>query len=258
MEKEIYTPAELLGLGNTEDELDYIAEEEANQMEGLGFIRILNRHGFRNRLRHAWSRAVHRSVTRSLKNAIAPKTVKALALHSKQFSTDTKRGIASGSVKSGDETFYIRREITGQTGIFEMFNDTIDKVAGITNISKAKLPELVNLLMDRMTIREGEGTDVKNAEYNPMTYGSTDPALLNGEISVVVGGKTVFTLPVNDFMKPKKNTMGPADGRDFDVPVFIPEQTNIQIRIEFAGTVDNTNQHFVEVAFHGASTKPVK
>ena len=257
MEKEMYSPDELMGIQRAYN-LDNLLEQTADQVEGLGFAKFFNRKGFFHHFKPVIYRQITRSVISRVKNSIAPKTVKALSVHSNKFSVDTKRAIANGSVKSADSTFYIRREITGQSGIFEMFNDSIDKVVGTTNISKAKLPEMVNLIMNRLAMREGEGNTVTDAEYNAMIYGATDAALLNGELEMSIGGKTVFELPVNDFMQPAKGGHGPADGKDFDVPVFVPEQTNIQIRIKFAGKMDDTNKHFIEVSLKGAATKPVK
>lgn len=186
-----------------------------------------------------------------------------------QFTEETRSRIKQGAAKMKDYTVYIRRNITGASGIIKLFDDTVDRVEGICNISKAKLADGVNMLVTRLEWRFAyDANEVPAADYQDAysVNNTLSAALVNGEVEVLVGNEVKFRGPGRDLLQidreyPAGNRF---NGMNLKNPFFIPEKTDIQIHLITAqGTSvppqGPANQTFkVEFALKGIAVAPVR
>lgn len=162
-----------------------------------------------------------------------------------------------------DGLYYIRREITGGGAdvVINLFDDTIDQVVGISNLSKAKLAEYVNLMMQRVEMQYFQSvtiTDVKEAEFEPLEAGSVDNALMNGEMEISCGGVSLLRIPINKIVDGDPDVGDSlANGYNIKSPKLVTEQRKIQISFYMAGTLSVIAglRHFVEISLIGNETK---
>lgn len=186
-----------------------------------------------------------------------------------QFTEETRNRIKQGSVKMKDFTVYIRRNITGASGIIKLFDDTVDRVEGICNISKAKLADGVNMLVTRLEWRFAyDNQQVPAADYmDAFAVNNTlSGALVNGEVEVVVGNEVKFRGPGRDLLQVDREYPGSSryNGMNLKNPFFIPEKTDIQIHLITAqGTSvppqgTNGETFKVEFVLKGIAVAPVR
>lgn len=181
-------------------------------------------------------------------------------LNSKVANLDpaTQKAVKSGNLRFGEGVYYVRKVITGLSGIQEVFQstDTWDMTVGVTNLDKGKLPDYVNLALRRVEINyvTATGATAKTAQYAPMVNASTDDALINGEIEMKVNNRTIFKLPARQFLNPIKNG-SPANGYDLKSMVDVKAGEDIQILIHFAGTMAGTTPECIEFVLIGDKTQ---
>jgi len=240
---------DLLGI---DDEL-----EEDLDLEGLG-----RRYGMSQRLKKGVKRYGNRKARKAMVKRNITKGQASLTAKVKTLDTDTRKKWKEGTLQFDDGVFFVRKDITDASGIVEVFTDALDKATGITNISKGKLPEFVNLALERVELRYDVLATANQAltvfDYLPLAE-TDDPALMNGELEMLVEGKPIFKILVNKFLEPDKKVVGsPACGFNFKAVKHIREARDIQFRIHFAGTMTNagTDTHAIEITLKGDATKP--
>ncbi len=239
-------PEELLGI---ESEI-----QEDQELEGLG-----RRFNFNAAQRSAIRTYGRKRATRAYRRRGVTKGQSLLVAKAKKnFTADTVKGLKTGVIKFRDGIHYVRVDITGAGGVHEVFTDSLDKVTGITSISKGKLPEGENMMVRRFELNydSADAITEKTADLAPLTAGD-DNALFNGEIEVRIGQRSVFRQPVNRFLQPDKKIVGsPANGVNLDAPILIKEKEDIQVLFHFAGTmtVVATNKEIAEIVFVGDAT----
>ncbi|MCK4661348.1 MAG: hypothetical protein KAT68_00670 [Bacteroidales bacterium] len=234
---------------------DVDSEEELTELEGL--------EGRRRFSRGAMRRYAGKRVRKAVQKKYVTKGQVSIASNFGELSKQTQALMKQGKIQYGDEPFYIRKAISGGSGIIELFEDSIDKSSGVTNISKGKLATYINLAFERIEVNHETSTtvtDVKDCAFTPMTPATTDLALLNGEIEVIVAGKTLLKTPLNQCVQPKKGIIGGlANGFNLKAVKLVKEDEPIQIRLHIAAgkTIDTTaaKKDFIEVVMLGASTK---
>ncbi|HQF10648.1 MAG TPA: hypothetical protein PKV22_00035 [Paludibacteraceae bacterium] len=183
------------------------------------------------------------------------------------FTEDTKNRIKNGNAKMKDATIYIRKDITAASGIIKLFDDTIDRVEGISNISKQKLAEGVNMLVSRLEWKFAYDTKAAElAAYVNPAYGTTYDAVLNGEVEITVGNEVKFRGPARDLMQVDRDypSANHANGMNLKSPFFVPEKTDIQINIitakggsvSTAGAGGETTK--VEFVLKGVAVAPIR
>jgi len=181
-----------------------------------------------------------------------------LTAQSENLELETKKNWAAGRIMFTDVAKYIRRPITLAAGMVDLFQDNVVKEVGICNISKARLDDGENIMLERIELGydRGSGIAEKTAQYAPITN-TDDPALFNAELELVVGGRSILRIPVSSIRDPKKDVVGSlANGFNLNAPKLIKEKEEIQVRIHFAGTMaSSSNADIIEVKFIGDSTK---
>jgi hypothetical protein len=238
-------------------------DENAEELEGLA-----RRFGFKSRrhffrpMRNLFHRHAKKVLAKATPRHYANKGQTLLFHKVKSLSTDTQRAIKNGTQKFKDGLFYIRREITGKSGIVQLFEAKVDKEDGITNFEKGRLPQSVNLMLNRLSIQlaQAPSIDAKTGKYAPLTALS-DPAVVNGEVEVTVGNRSILRVPINEFMHPAKDTQNsPKNSFNLNAPELIKEGEDIQVELHLVGIPDNTNSNktFIEVKFAGDALAPQK
>ncbi len=193
------------------------------------------------------------------KNILEKNLTKGQSLIIKQaenLELETRKNWNAGRVSFTDAEKYIRRDISLSAGMVDMFEDSVSKEVGVTNVSKGRLEDGENLMLERIEVNYDRGTGIttKTADFAPVTN-TDDNALYNGELEVMSGGKSIVRIPVSSFCVPK--TQGsPANGFNLKAPKLIKEKEEIQVRIHFAGTMNTgSDKDIIEVKLIGDSTK---
>lgn len=138
-----------------------------------------------------------------------------------------------------DSVKYVRKDISSKSGMLEIFTDDLDKVVGVTNVSKGKLDtgEVLNIRRIELMYDNGSGITTKTADLAPLAA-TDDNALLNGEVEVKIGGATVLKVPTNAFTQPDQTVQGSqANGFNLKAPILVDDKRDIQIIVHFAATV---------------------
>ena len=192
-----------------------------------------------------------------------------LTAQSQNLEIETRKNWAAGKIMFADVVKYIRRPITNAAGMVDLFQDIVAKEVGISNISKGRLDDGENLMLERIELEydmpvtvindvDPYSATIKKSDFAPISILTTDPALMNGELEVVIGGRSMLRIPVASICEPKKDVVGSlANGFNFKAPKLIKEKEEIQVRIHFAGAMVATALHsqVVTVKFIGDSTK---
>jgi len=169
---------------------------------------------------------------------------------------ETRKNWKAGRVSFTDTEKYIRKDISLAAGMVDMFEDSVSKEVGVTNVSKGRLEDGENLMLERIEVNfdRGAGITTKTADLAPVTN-ADDNALYNGELEIMAGGKSIIRVPVSSFCIPKVQG-SPANGFNLKAPKLIKEKEEIQVRIHFAGTMaTSTDKDIIEVKLIGDSTK---
>lgn len=198
---------------------------------------------------------VNRAVNAAVVNKITTPNQNFLQVKATEMSAETQRKWAEGKVKLEPTALYIRKDISLGAGRIQLLDDTVDRVEGISNISKQKLPNGVNAAISRIELNFARGTGVttKTAALAPLTS-SSDPALRNGEIEISVGSVIKLKIPVILFDSPRK-LGSPANGYDLPSRIFIKEDEQIQATLVLVGTMtSSTDKDIIEVLMLGDQT----
>lgn len=182
-----------------------------------------------------------------------------LAANVKDLPAETQKRWAEGRMRYYDPIKYVRKVITSLGGRIEMFTDDLDKVVGITNISKGKLneSEAMNLRRIELMIDTQAGIDEKTADLSPITA-AEDNAVFNGEIEFVLGGTVAMTIPANRFVHPEPGeSNSPANGFNLKSPIPISDKDDLQIYLVTPkGNAVSAVATVIEFALIGAGVKP--
>lgn len=207
-------------------------------------------------------RAVASKVVSKMAERFVTREQHYLRLKASELPEEVRARIKSGDIRYGDGMHYVRIAIANGTGnIVPVFSDSLNKQIGITNISKGRLSNLVNLALGRIEIRYAEAANTAKeyeVNYQALTPASSPAALLNAEIEFTVQGKVVAKLPASRFIESANNASdGYKDGFNLDTPYLIKENEDIQINIHIAGVMPSTadKKHFVEFVLRGAETR---
>jgi len=179
-----------------------------------------------------------------------------------KFDSEIVREIQTGKIKFSEGDFYLRASIKGSSNITELVRETNERVVGIQNFDKDYLPNKENLALEKIkfsyaTTTQASGiTDVRNVKTWTAKMGDIPAALLNGEFYIMQEGSTLLRIPVKRFfvgdISPK--TEAQEDAFLLNAIQLIKSRTPLDINIEFAGAMDNTDNHFVEIRLIGDKT----
>jgi len=246
MEDEVIISADqLTGLGSE--------DIENLEIEGLGVVRNLPA-----QQKKGIVKAINTQVRKAIVQKGVTKEQNLLVAKQGSLSNETQKKWAKGELMFRDAAHYVRKVVTTGSGILEVFDDTLNKVVGITDFVDQQLPSGVNMMVRRIELNydTASGITEKTADFAPITN-TEDNGLYNGEVEVRVGEKSVFRHPVNQFLQPDRKVVGsPANGVNLDSPFLIKEDQKVQILIHFAAAMTVGNAAYAEFVLKGTETSP--
>lgn len=180
-----------------------------------------------------------------------------------ELDAQTKIDMENGNLRFVDGDIYLRKSITGKSGIQVLLDETNIKKVGTTNFDQNKFPKGFNLVLEK--IRFAYATSAvesvsKNTYSNKLS--SADKALQNAELRIKQDGKTIVNLPVARLMAEAVSTsvQGKEDCYNLDSLQLLKENSPISIEIEYPNgdTVDATaaTYHNIEIRLMGTATAP--
>jgi len=234
-------------------------EESANAMLGNVAERELDAANLSAEQLGAVRRVFARRGRRIAISKFMTKQQSLLAANSERLPQETQKRWADGRMRFYDPVKYVRKVVTSLGGRIEIFTDDLDKIPGITNISKGKLNEgeALNLGRIELMVDTQDGINEKTADLAPIST-SEDNAILNGEIELVIGGMVVVAIPANRFTHPEPGeSNSAANGFNLKAPIPISDKDDIQIYLVTPkGNSISATATVIEFALIGAGVKP--
>ncbi len=174
----------------------------------------------------------------------------------------TQADVASGKVQFVDADVYLRHNITGAAGTFDLLDENTTKTIGLTNWDGNKLAKTINMALER--VRLGYATTATGGITKPeaLKYSNklsdAPAALLNAELVIVQNDKPIVEIPVQRFFGESVNNrpVGAEDSVVLDSLRLIKENVPVGIQIKFPkGVALPDANHFVEVHLIGTQTR---
>lgn len=237
-------------------------DQQASAMLGeLGAVALVNKGVITAAQKPAVQQQIQKAVAQTTAAKFMTKDQALMAAQIENLPEETKARWKAGALRYKDSVKYVKRMITSANSMFEVFNDTLDKVIGITNLSKQKLDvgEVLNIRRIELQYDNGAGITEKTAKYAPLTA-SDDAALLNAEVELKIGGVSMIKIPANSFVQPDSSAIGsPANGFNLKAPILVDDKQEIQIYIHFPQAMtSNATNDAIEFKLIGAGLSSKK
>jgi hypothetical protein len=168
-----------------------------------------------------------------------------------------KEQLASGKLRLADHLIYSIKPIQGAKTI-KLFESQDVKEVGIRNISNAKLPKNMALLVSGIYLLQGVATslatdDVKQATFSTLT---SVGALANGEFKLKANKKQLVSDTSNRNFCNDNYHVRPLGFYKLDNPRLIHDDVDIEFEVEL-GTISGINANSVlYVGLEGTATIP--
>ena len=119
-----------------------------------------------------------------------------------ELSNELASLIAGRKARLTRHTIYVRKDITGAGGIFNVIDENTLKVEGVSSLTKTSLPKNQAVIFDKIAIGFALGS-VELGEEGQVDYGTTlTPAeIRNATLVITQNGREVLELPVADMVK---------------------------------------------------------
>lgn len=173
------------------------------------------------------------------------------------MSQDTQAAFESGAAQFIDGVYFKRAEVTGKSSLVDLLLNGDDRKDGYTNISKQRINQGENIAVERI------GVQVASIVADTFTAGtatytdvktSTDGALKNAEIELLIKQKKVVRIPLSHFNEEIKAGSS-AMWFTLDAPKLITDQDEIQLRLYVpeGANIDSTasKKSFIEISLAG-------
>jgi hypothetical protein len=193
--------------------------------------------------------------------------LEALKRNSHRFGSETKADWAKDNIVAYDDTLYIRKAITGASGIHKLADNAsaYAKESGVRNVDKNKLPEGYNFAIEAIWLAEGNHasqTDPKNISNYTNVMSSVQVELRHAEFVITQDSKEILRLPVSSMLAPAASTTATKKDIAFHLkdncPVLV-EGRPFEINIEFPAALGtfstSTNKFHIEVELFGKATR---
>lgn len=186
-----------------------------------------------------------------------------------QFLSDPKRSgpsviqkFQSGQLRFVDKVLYRAIAIDGFTGIQKIWDNTVSKQAGVTNVDKAKLDKDVHVCIDTILLEYvnsgGAGTTTVLAGYDSVVT-SWPAGLVASEITILQDDNVILLdHPANTCGSPADSQMGKgfADGYKLKNPFILEGDKTFEVRMNFpADAGAPTNTDFLKISLFGVGTR---
>lgn len=126
---------------------------------------------------------------------------------SSAFSNELASHIRPGNgndikVRLTRHTVFVRKDVTGAAGTYDIIDENTKKVNGVSSISETKLPKNQAVVFDKIAIGFAEGS-ADGGQEGALDYGKdkSPAALRNANLVIIQNGREVLDLPVADMVK---------------------------------------------------------
>lgn len=167
-----------------------------------------------------------------------------------QLPSNVQEGLRNGSLKIVDSIIYSTKVL--DSGSKELMSAADNKVEGITNINNRKLEALNYFLLDSIRLQTATVNGSSDADLAKASFDEPADFVANGELEILVAGKTAF--PRNSCQIFKGSANDPAGLYKLNckrlfapqseiVPTLrvlsssIPSETTTAVRVELIGAM---------------------
>lgn len=187
-----------------------------------------------------------------------------LKLKMGELSPAMQQDFKNGLLNFSDSVYYIRYEITGAAGLWDLLHNDDSVKDGFCSFSKQKIRQGCALMIDRISARAGYvatgGTQTPaQINYLPIeNIGTVDPIIAASELEVDVAQLNIFQAPINSFNQAAVAINGAKDSIILTAPKLITDSQEVQLRMHIPQglSVDGTtNRYFIEIGLHGAEIR---
>lgn len=168
--------------------------------------------------------------------------------------------IARGVSKFHDGVRYIAGQLGAVQGTTELLRSAPNEAVGITNLDEGRMPAGFNMLVTGIALETGaSGTDDNAATIKYSNIGSTgdfDAVILNSEIEITAGGKTILpSRPASDFFSIGESGQAGENGKRIvylSAPRWIKSQEKIEVTFRQPGAgAYSTTYNYIKVSLLG-------
>lgn len=177
-------------------------------------------------------------------------------------SGDVAAKYATGQLRFRDRILYRAILADGFTGIQKVWDSTVSKSVGVTNVDRAKLDKDEVFCFDTILVgyvnSGGAGTDPSALAGYDYVLTSWPAALRNAEITILQDNNILLEdLPVAACGSQADSTfgLGRAEGYLLKNPQILEGDKNFEVRINFPGTISVANTDFIRVDLYGMATR---
>jgi hypothetical protein len=168
-----------------------------------------------------------------------------------------KEQLASGKLRLADHLIYSIKPIQGAKTI-KLFESQDVKEVGIRNISNAKLPKNMALLVSGIYLLQGVATtlgtdDVKQTTFNTLT---SVGALANGEFKLKANKKQLVSDTSNRNFCTDNYRLRPMGFYKLDNPRLIHDDVDIEFEVELGSISGIAANSVLYVGLEGTATIP--
>lgn len=177
------------------------------------------------------------------------------------FPTDIQTAIRSGDKEFAVAEYYIRKKFAALNGIQKMIKETDDRVAGVTNLDKGKLPTDTYVAAVAVGLAYGyhaSSSEVTAPRYSNSEYLNTIPTkIVNSEFTLKNGDRTIISARTKKFLSNAYSEFGVEANEENYVllpqPKLLDPKKMNAADFEFANDAVATpaNNHFIEVVIYG-------
>lgn len=175
---------------------------------------------------------------------------------------NAKTKFASGQLRFVDKVIYRAILIDGFAGIQRVWDNTVARATGITNVDRAKLDKDVHFCVGAISIQYGNsggaGTDpAAIASYDGVVTG-WPAGLINAELSVYQDSNPLLERhPVNTCGSQADSQfgIGAADCYQLKTPFVLEGDVPFEVRVDFPATISPANTDFMKIIFLGVATR---
>ena len=177
--------------------------------------------------------------------------------HFKELPAHIKAELAKGTLKLADVVMYSIKPINNSKTI-KIFETQDDKEVGIRNVSNAKLPKNMALLVSGIVLLAGTADGAEKDQTMATRFNGIEffPAIANGEFSLKANKKTIVPETSNSWFKTQGFNIVPVGYYKLSNPRLIHDDVQIEMTLDLGtvlGIPPNTN---VFVGLHGTATLP--
>ena len=175
---------------------------------------------------------------------------------------DAKRKFMDGRLRFVDKVLYRAIQIDGFAGIQKIWDNTVSKAAGTTNVDKAKLDKDVHVCIDSILVEAintgGSGTTPVLAGYDSVVTG-WGAGLACAEITILQDDNVILLdHPVYTCGSPADSQFGKGFGDSYKLktPFIIEGDKTFEVRMNFpADPGGATNTDFMRLSLLGVGTR---